>query len=293
MASIPREPKGRRTIQSVGSDGKQRSIRLGRCDQRTAEAVKVRVELLNAAKVSGHAVDSDTLKWLSRIGDELADKVARAGLAPHRERAVLQGFLDGYLESRTDLKVRTRWKLRTPRDRLIAFFGAGKALREISPGHADEFRLHLVKEGLVEDSVRKHVAITKYRSGDVNLRTQPERIIRKAGLEPWGKPWQNCRSTRATELEGRFPSHVVRAWLGHSEAVAAVLLADYPRALPASPGAGTEALQNAVQQTPGGARNASQGKPEIPVSSRERDAMRLIAYPPVAAVGLEPTTRGL
>jgi integrase len=69
--------------------------------------------------------------------------------------------LDGYLESRTDLKIRTRWKLRTTRDRLIDFFGAGKAMREISPGHADEFRLHLVKEGLVENSVRKPIAIAK------------------------------------------------------------------------------------------------------------------------------------
>jgi hypothetical protein len=33
--------------------------------------------------------------------------------------------------------------------------------------------------------------ITRYRSGNQNLRTQFSRIIRRAGLEPWPKPFQN------------------------------------------------------------------------------------------------------
>lgn len=54
----------------------------------------------------------------------------------------------------------------------------------------------------------------------VNLRTQFLKIIRRAGLDAWPKPWQNLRATRATELAEIFPSHVAAAWLGHSEAVA-------------------------------------------------------------------------
>lgn len=42
----------------------------------------------------------------------------------------------------------------------------------------------------------------------------------EAGLRPWPKPWQNLRSSRATELADKFPSHVCAAWLGHTEAVA-------------------------------------------------------------------------
>jgi len=62
--------------------------------------------------------------------------------------------------------------------------------------------------------------ITKYRDSNANLRTQLQRIITKAGLVPWGKPFQNCRSTRATELvsEG-WPEFKVCAWLGHSKLV--------------------------------------------------------------------------
>ena len=62
--------------------------------------------------------------------------------------------------------------------------------------------------------------ITRYRGGNVNLRTQLERIVKRAGLVPWGKPWQNLRSTRETELMESYPAHVVCGWIGNSEAVA-------------------------------------------------------------------------
>jgi hypothetical protein len=53
MASISREPNGRKTIQFVAGDGRRRSIRLGKVSQRIAEEIKVRVEALLAAAVSG------------------------------------------------------------------------------------------------------------------------------------------------------------------------------------------------------------------------------------------------
>ena len=62
--------------------------------------------------------------------------------------------------------------------------------------------------------------ITRYRQANANLRTQLNRIIRRAGLTPWPKLFHNLRATRQTELEERFPSHVVCAWLGNSPTVA-------------------------------------------------------------------------
>ena len=44
MASITNESGGRRTIQFVGSDGKRRSVRLGKVSKRTAEAINARME---------------------------------------------------------------------------------------------------------------------------------------------------------------------------------------------------------------------------------------------------------
>jgi hypothetical protein len=54
----------------------------------------------------------------------------------------------------------------------------------------------------------------------VNLRTRFHKIIERAGLVPWERSFHNLRATRQTELEDRFPSHVVCAWLGNTEAVA-------------------------------------------------------------------------
>jgi integrase len=46
------------------------------------------------------------------------------------------------------------------------------------------------------------------------------RLAKRAGIPLWEKPFQNMRSTRATELIEEYPAHVVNYWLGHSEAVA-------------------------------------------------------------------------
>ena len=62
--------------------------------------------------------------------------------------------------------------------------------------------------------------ITRYRDRNSNLRTQLERIIRKADLKPWPKLFQNLRATRETELAEEFPIHVVCDWIGNTQAVA-------------------------------------------------------------------------
>jgi hypothetical protein len=55
MASIGNDPGGRRRILFVDIDSKRRTIRLGKMAKRQAEAIKVRVEHLVAAKISGTA----------------------------------------------------------------------------------------------------------------------------------------------------------------------------------------------------------------------------------------------
>ena len=54
-----------------------------------------------------------------------------------------------------------------------------------------------------------------------NLRTGLIKILKRAGIKPWPKLYQNLRSTRSTELiDQGFPPHVVAAWLGHTVKVA-------------------------------------------------------------------------
>ena len=53
--------------------------------------------------------------------------------------------------------------------------------------------------------------VTRCRNTNANLRTQLLRIIRRAGVQPWPKLFQNLRGTRETELADDFPIHVVCA----------------------------------------------------------------------------------
>jgi integrase len=54
-----------------------------------------------------------------------------------------------------------------------------------------------------------------------NLRTVFMKILKRAGIKPWPKLFQNLRSSRSTELITQgFPAYVVAAWLGHSVKVA-------------------------------------------------------------------------
>ena len=59
-------------------------------------------------------------------------------------------------------------------------------------------------------------------SGDAdrNLGTTFRKIIGRAGVEVWPKPFQNCRSSRQTELEQKYPTYVVCAWLGNTPTIA-------------------------------------------------------------------------
>lgn len=93
----------------------------------------------------------------------------------------------------------------------------------------------LAEPGAVHD-------ITRSRDSEKNLRTGLLRILRRAGLKPWPRLYQNLRSSRETELCERFPIHVVAEGLGNSPKTALAystqVTEDHYR----------RALQNPVQQ---------------------------------------------
>jgi integrase len=94
--------------------------------------------------------------------------------------------------------------------------------------------------------------INRYRDSSTNLRTQLQRIIRKAGVPPWGRLWQNLRSSRETELAETFPLHVVTAWIGNTERVASkhylqVTDDHFARAAQGGAKSGAPVVQNPVQ----------------------------------------------
>ncbi|GEM_PF-137093 len=105
--------------------------------------------------------------------------------------------------------------------------------------------------------------VGRYRDGKQNLRTQFLRIIRKAGVKPWGRLFHNLRGSRETELAERFPMHVVCAWIGNSERVAAKHYLQVTEAhFQSGAKSGAVAVQIPVQQASAPLRTVSQDSPE-------------------------------
>jgi len=79
---------------------------------------------------------------------------------------------------------------------------------------------HLLEDGFELAAEGAVHVISKYRQPNANLRTQFERILKRAGISPWERLFQNLRASRETELANEYPLHVVTAWLGNTELVA-------------------------------------------------------------------------
>jgi len=156
-----------------------------------------------------------------------------------------------------------------------------------------ELRQHLL-EAYEEAEPGTENVITRYRESNQNLRTQFSRIIKRAGLEPWPKLFQNLRSTRETELTQTFPVHVVCKWIGNTQPVAA------KHYLQVTEDHYAEAAQNPVQNQAARGRNRRHAKEEETgepclCGHRKEDATPCSSMEPsgMGPAGFEPATNGL
>ena len=160
MATLYSESSGCRRIQ-FHLNGRRKSIRLGKLTQRQAEAVRIKIEALVAAKQSNLPMDGETSAWLSQLADEFHAKLAVTGLVPAKENAALGPFLERHIASRTDIKPATlRWYTDVQAD-LIARIGASKRMPDITPVDADGIRLYLEGKGLGPNTIRRRIGICR------------------------------------------------------------------------------------------------------------------------------------
>lgn len=160
MASIARDKNGTRRIQYVAPDGSRPAIRLGKVSQRTAEGIKGRVEQLLEYKMFNRSIDADLAEWIADLKPALAKKLANVGLIPNPEAkvaATLGPFITSYVAGRVDVKPATKEVWRQGETGLIEFFGADKPIGEVSPGDADNYKLHLMGKKLAPMTVRKRL----------------------------------------------------------------------------------------------------------------------------------------
>jgi integrase len=130
--------------------------------------------------------------------------------------------------------------------------------------------------------------VVDYRDAAKNFRTRLNRIIRRAGLEPWPKLFQNLRSTRQTELAEEFPAYVVCEWLGNSQAIAREhslqVTDEHFRKAAQKP------TQNPTQQAAVSIRPVSHALEAIEENSGQSAISRAFPMAIVGDEGLEPPT---
>ncbi len=140
---------------------------------------------------------------------------------------------------------------------------------------------------------------------DTNLRTQFLKILKRAGVEPWPKLFQNLRASGATDFARALPSHVAASICGHTEQIALEhyrMATDYDldkalQAFPENVGAQNvhaaplddqKVAQNAAQQS-----TAKQGQNEVAEIENTKEIQRFFSFlidEPVDDTGLEPVT---
>jgi integrase len=138
--------------------------------------------------------------------------------------------------------------------------------------------------------------VTRYRDAGVNLRTRLLKTIKRAGLVPWPKLFQNLRASRETELVASHPLHVVCSWIGNSAIIAQkhylqVRDEDFDRAQGGAE-SGSVAAQNAAQH----AAARSRTDPHESTKARPEPGFTLVGAAPCETVqctkvpprGLEP-----
>ncbi len=151
-----------------------------------------------------------------------------------------------------------------------------------------ELRPYLDEGYFRDDGDKTWVVPMLAGNAEKNLGTRFRKIIRRAGVEVWPKPFQNCRSSRQTELEQQFPTYVVCAWPGNTPTVAHK---HYLTVTDDHCTAATETGDQLGTQPPVGTRGDSQKKTRIIHNLRENasfsEVVAILEDRPVAARGLE------
>lgn len=162
MATIGTDSNGRKRILFVAGDGTRKTIRLGKATMKQAEALKVKVESLVSANITGN-MDDEISRWLATLPEAIHDRLASVGLIALRQSVKLGTFIDRYIVDRHDVKPATATVFGHTRRNLVSFFGADKPLREITPGDADRWRtVHLIgEEKLSPNTMRRRCGIAK------------------------------------------------------------------------------------------------------------------------------------
>ena len=159
MASVVSENAGRRLIQLSPSEHPNRpKIRIGKVSKRDAETVRVHIEKLLRANMTGSTMPPATATWLAGIPASLQRRLQKFGIIESSKRKIcptVAEWIKKYIEGRTDIKPNTKRNMEQAQRSLIEFFGKTRRLDEVTVGDTEDFRIYLKAQGLAEATIRR------------------------------------------------------------------------------------------------------------------------------------------
>jgi integrase len=168
MASISRDPNGRRRIIFVGHDRIRRAIYLGKFPQKATETIQRHVEAIVSSLNSRSPLDADTAEWLGKLGDDLHAKLVAVHLVAPRQTALpagattLKALVDGFNASKLKAKPSTRVSWGHTQRNLITLFGESKDVAKITEADAERWAEWIeVDQELSAPTIRRRCGYAK------------------------------------------------------------------------------------------------------------------------------------
>jgi len=167
MASLSTDIKtGLVRVVFYDRDKKRKTIYLGRVSNRTAQAVRDRVEAFLNAQLCNVQPSRNDCEWLMSSG--FFEQFAKVGLAPQTEKPkavqspTLAEFLDQYQSRRAgEVKPATRLVWSQVVGNLLEYMPKGIRLDEITTGHAKEFQSRLKAKGMKNSTIAKRLGFSR------------------------------------------------------------------------------------------------------------------------------------
>jgi len=157
MASIEYRKRTTRVIAYI--DGEKHCFPLGQVTKKTAERFANNIDSLLNEHRCNVALSREVANWLAGLDDSLYGLLVDEGLAePRVKPESIGGFVDSYIDGRSDVTDRRREKFRQAKYRLVEFFG-NVELRSITAGAAEEYSRWLLKQ-VAETTAQKECQIS-------------------------------------------------------------------------------------------------------------------------------------
>ena len=167
MASISTDKQGYNRVQfNDPVTGKRKAVYLGKISLASAEKIKTHVEALIGHRREDAPHDAALIRWVASLPDELAGKLASAGLIEPRQNTkelspTLAEYIGLYLDSKPHIKKSTRITSATALNSAITVLGRNRRISEIDEPIAGTLIRGMMEGGYSKAYISKAVTIMK------------------------------------------------------------------------------------------------------------------------------------